>query len=301
MPITDLDIALLKLLARTYVLTREQMQRFLFPDHTSGRTTRKRLLKLKSAGLLSTHSVQVVLPGGNGAAPVYYLTRAAAELLASYYDDHTFLSILTRAPRADRVAHWIAVNDVRLTIEAAIALQQRVALEGWINEFEVINKDDSPGLQYRLQQQLREQPPLSCSPDAAMLLSLAGHEKVFALEVDRGTSSPKQVAARKSQGYAELAVQQGHRRWFPETTLDQFAVLFMTPTKYRRDQAARQVARKPGAELWLFIDNHDLTPERFLHDAIVVNCRGEAAPLVPVVPDATQPTPTVTTAEEITP
>lgn len=284
MPITDFDIAILTLLARTYVLTREQMQRFLFPDHTSGRTTRKRLTKLRNAGFISKHSVQVVLPGGTGAAPVYYPTKAAAELLTSYFDDPSFLTITTRAPRADRVAHWIAVNDVRLVIEQAIAAQSDVSLDGWINEYEVINKDDAPGIQYHLHQQLQESPPLSCSPDAAMLLSLSGHKKVFALEVDRGTSSPRQIAARKSKGYAELARQQGHRRFFPETTLDQFTVLFITTTKYRRDETARQLSKKPGSHLWLFIDSHELTPERFLHDSIVVNCRGEAAPLVPPTP-----------------
>ena len=92
---------------------------------------------------------------------------------------------------------------------------------------------------------------------------------------------PRQIAARKSKGYAELARQQGHRRWFSETTLDQFTVLFITTTKYRRDETARQLSKKPGSQLWLFIDNHDLTPERFLHDSIVINCLGEAAPLVP--------------------
>ncbi|MCA8996512.1 MAG: replication-relaxation family protein, partial [Planctomycetaceae bacterium] len=68
MPVTEFDILVLALLARYYVLTREQIQTILFPDHSSGRCTRKRLTKLRHAGLIQKHRIPVALPGTNGAA-----------------------------------------------------------------------------------------------------------------------------------------------------------------------------------------------------------------------------------------
>ena len=76
----------------------------------------------------------------------------------------------------------------------------------------VSDEDAGKREQFFLHTQLRNHPPLSCSPDAAFLLSLCGHRKVFYLEQDLATSSPRQIAARKMPGYRELARRQGHRK-----------------------------------------------------------------------------------------
>ena len=72
MPVQPDDFKALAAVAKYYVLTREQIQSICWPDQTSGRATRKRLLRLLNSGFLSRHSVPVALPEIGGAAPVYY-------------------------------------------------------------------------------------------------------------------------------------------------------------------------------------------------------------------------------------
>jgi hypothetical protein len=103
---------------------------------------------------------------------------------------------------------------------------------------------------------------------------------VFYLEQDLGTSSPKQTAARKTKGYAELAARQEHRRHFPATTLDTFGVLCITTNAYRCEQLAKQIATRPRPDLWLFIDRRELSAESFLSGPITWNHQLERGPLV---------------------
>lgn len=111
---------------------------------------------------------------------------------------------------------------------------------------------------------------------------------MFYLERDLGTSSPKQIAARKTKGYAALAEQQGHRKHFPETTIDVFGVLFVTTTRYRAEQTARLIAKRPRPDLWLFVDEHELTAETFLGGTITYNHKLERGPLVKLPTKAEQ-------------
>ena len=94
--------------------------------------------------------------------------------------------------------------------------------------------------------QLSETPPLSCSPDAGFLVEYQGQRKVYYLEQDRATSSPRQIAARKSKGYAKLANLKGHRKHFPETTLDNFRVLFFTTNDYRANKTMEEMQIEAG-------------------------------------------------------
>ena len=274
------DFKALAAIARYYVLTREQIQTVCFPEVASGRGTRRRLLRLRNAGYLTRHSVPVVLPDTNGAAPVYYVTKKGAEALASYYDDERFLATNTKHPRADRVAHWIDINRTRLIVDQAIATQSDVVRDGWFTEWETINKDAAEKDQFVLHTQLSENPPLSCSPDAAFMLTLRGHSKVFYLEQDRGTSSPTQIANRKTKGYAGMLRRQLHRKHFPATTLDSFSILVVTTSTQRCRAIGQALQKKPNPEAWLFIDQHQLTAESFLHGNIVLDSNGESGPLI---------------------
>ena len=280
MIVTENEIQILAMLARYYVLTREQIQRLCAPHLVSGRSLRRRIMKLRQADYLFKHRVPVALPGKNGAAPVYYLTKQGTELLASWFDDVHFVATKVRHPRVDHLNHWYAIIETRIVIEQAIALQDEVKLERWVNEWETVNKSAHENHHFVLQTKLNENPPLSCSPDAGFVLSLRGHKKVFYLEQDLGTSSPRQIAARKTKGYAELANRNLHRKHFPETTLDDFKVLFITPTAYRSQITAEAIRKKSRPDLWLCIDQHDLNPESFLHDPITLNHNGERGSIV---------------------
>ena len=123
-------------------------------------------------------------------------------------------------------------------------------------------------------------PRLVCAPVAAFLLSARDHAKVFYLEEDRATSGVQQIAATKTQGYAVLAEVFGHRRHFPEATIDKFTVLMVAPTARRRDALRKAIHDKPGSQLWRFASAEDMQPERFLHEPIWYPCEGDPAPLI---------------------
>lgn len=280
MQLQPADFQALATVATCYVLTREQVHRICFDPTINQRSTRKRLLRLKKAGYLTRHAVPVALPNTNGAAPVYYVTKPGCEALASYFDDGRFMATNTRTPRADRLAHWIEINNTRIIIERAISLQDEVKLDDFTTEWEVINKDAAKENQFALHTQLCTEPPLSCSPDAAFQLTVRGVKKVFYLEQDRATSSPHQIAARKSKGYAGLIERQLHKTHFPDTTLDQFSILLVTTSDYRCTETAKAMKKQQRGDLWLYINQKKLTPESFLHEPIVTNHEGEIGPLV---------------------
>ena len=174
-------------------------------------------------------------------------------------------------------------------------------MERWINEWETVDKDLAEPKRFTLHTQLSTDPPLSCSPDAAFLLSMRGHRKVFYLERDLGTSSPKQIAARKTKGYAALAERQEHRRHFPETTFDQFGVLCVTTNSYRCRETAKQIAKRLRPDLWLFADEQSLTADSFLHGAIFHNSADELVSLIKHSPSRSPESTPTAQAEQLLP
>jgi hypothetical protein len=121
---------------------------------------------------------------------------------------------------------------------------------------------------------------LVCAPDAAFLLSLRGHRKVFYLEQDRATSGVQQIASSKTQGYAVMAERCLHRRHFPDATVDSFTVLMVAPNARRRDALRKAIDSKPGAHLWRFASVEELLPTALFSSPIFYPCAGEPAPLI---------------------
>lgn len=280
MPLTELDMNVLKALATYYVLTREQVQTLCSPEHASGRGTRKRLCRLGKAGYVVKHRVPIALPGTNGAAPVYYPTKKGAEALASYFDDERFYATNTKNPRADRLSHWIACNSTRILIEHAIERLPQIDLIRFINEWETINKDGQKSDQFCLHTQLVKDPPLSCSPDAAFMIRYRDQQMVYYLEQDRATSSPKQVAARKHRGYAELLKQEGHKKHFSETTVPHFRVLFVTTNDTRAKKTYEEMKKRSGKELWMMVSEKVTTVENFFTGDVALDHTGKLGPLL---------------------
>jgi hypothetical protein len=174
-----------------------------------------------------------------------------------------------------------------IALDQAISRQKQVRLEGWLNEWDIANPDaGKPEDRFRLYTLLRENPRLICAPDAAFLLAIGEYSKVFYLEQDRSTTGVRQSAARKTAGYAELAKRGLHRRHFPEATLPTFTVLTVAPSPGQRDALRKAVRDKPGADLWKFAAQSDLTPELFLNEPVFFPCEGGPTPLVKLQPAA---------------
>lgn len=283
--ITERDCAILLALVRYYVLSRMQIQRLCFPGDESGRITRRRIQSLVGAKLINRALMQVVNPLAGTPAPVYYPARRGCEFLAEHQGDERYLATPTQTPQPHHLFHWLAVSDTHIALDGAIAAQTGVQLTDWLSEWDIANKDESaPEKRFRIYTLIHESPRLVCAPDAAFLLAMRGHAKVFYLEQDRNTSGVQQIAASKTAGYAAMAERCLHRKHFPQTTLDAFSVLMVAPTERRRDALKKAIAGKPGAALWRFTAAPDLTPERFLIEPIWHQCDGEALPLIKPAP-----------------
>ncbi len=281
MKLTDYDMQVLRAIARYYVLSASQIHRICFPANSDRRTTRRRLARLVENRYLARTTVNVAFSTGN-AGPAYHPTLKGCEALAVYFDDDVWLATNLKPPRLDRMYHWLDISETHFIVEQAVALADGVELCGWINEWETVNKDDVKDEQFFLHTQLRERPPLSCSPDAAFMLEVDGHRLVHYVEIDRGTSGARRVAASKTPGFAEMAAVQGHRRHFPETTFADFVVLLITVSANQRDRIRREVAKKADhrPDLWLFVDRAEFTPESAFFGDVTWNHLGEVDSLL---------------------
>jgi hypothetical protein len=232
-------------------------------------------------GLIGKSSALIPYQGSSSGSPCYYLKDKGRRAAAEFYGDESLLLANVRPPRADRLLHWIAINETHLRVKLAIDAQNFVQLKTWINEWNRYRPDASEVEDYFLKVVFRENPPLSCSPDAAMVLEVCDVSKAFYWEIDRATSAEEQVAASKWHGYNELAIRGAHReRHFPNVTAADFSVVVATTTPWRRDRLARAFARYDGAHRYLFCVQDELQPATFLHAPITINCQGVAAPLI---------------------
>ena len=296
--LTERDIMSVLLPVVTYyVLSRQQIQRIGFRDDHAGRVTRRRIQVAVDAGYIHRHTLFPYTPTLGAPAPVYYPTKLGIEFLAQHLGDERYLNVNTQAPNANNLLHWLAISESHITIDQAIAAQAAVKLDGWINEFDVVNKEESrPEKRFHLYTLLRESPRLVCAPDAAFLLNLRGFKKVLYLEQDRGTSGVQHLAAGRPKGYAALLEQKLHRRHFPDTNLDSFTVIMLTTTPNRRDFLRKAFRNVPGASLWKFVAQADFTSANFLHAPIFYPVEGNATPLIK--PEAVS-TPDATTGNQV--
>jgi hypothetical protein len=273
--VTDRDILILVALVRYYVLNRQQVQRLVFPNDPNGRITRRRLQILVDEHLINRQNTLFCHPSA-APAPVYFPARKGCELLADHFEDPRYLVTPTAPPIPHHTFHWLAVSDTHIALDEAIRGQEEVAIDGWINEWDVVNKDESrPEKRFQLYTLLQDRPRLVCVPDAAFLLCFKGASKVFYLEQDRATSGAYQVANSKTAGYAAMAANRLHRRHFPQAALDEFTVLMVAPSAKRRDSLRHAIRGKPCEGLWRFTTCQDLVPARLLGDPIYFTCDGD--------------------------
>lgn len=279
--VTDRDLGVLQNVARYYVLNRPQIQGLCFPEDHTGRVTRRRLQALVVAGLINRHRAQVIYPHTSAASSVYYPAPKGCQLLSEIHADDRYLLTPTQCPQSHHVMHWLAVCQTHLQLDAAIERQSDVNLLEWINEWDIVNKDESaPEKRFRLYTHIQDTPRLVCAPDAGLVIGYREFKKVYYLEQDRATSGANQVASRKIKGYAAMQEQGLHRQQFSQANVEGLSVLCIAPTATRRDALRRAFAKHSGHGLWKFASAQDLTPEFFLHEPVFYPTVGDPLPLV---------------------
>ena len=246
MILQERDINVLADLARYFLLTARQIRELQFPNDKGGRICRRRLSALTHAGFIRKRAMHVVNPLDGSTSPTYHLTRQGLEFLAGHFDAPSILHKPLEPSQPQHLHHYAAVADTYRLLDRAVAKQSEVVhLIRWVHEDEVLNPgDDKPR---KLRTDFDYPKKTVCLPDAAFLIEHAGVKAVVYLEQDRDTFFHDRVAARKSPGYRELLTTQRHKEHFPETSLDFFFVLFVTPTAKRAEQL-RQAFNKRNAE-----------------------------------------------------
>jgi len=291
MIVTPRDISVLLAHARYFILDRRHVQKLCFPKDPDGRVARRRLAALAAAGLIRRHMTLVASSFDAVPAPVYLLATQGCQYLADKLGDAAFLHKPVHLPHAMHLVHAMAVADLHIIFDAAIAAQTGIVLEAWYNEADVVNAGESdPAGHYRLRTKFPGDPEIVCSPDAGFLLNCEGQRVAFYLELERGDghrgTGSRQLAERKCPGYAEVARHQVHLNHFPDTDIDGFCVLLVAPHDRRRDAIRRAFQKKdPTAfrtDLWRFAARPDITPDTFLHGEIFCRCDdGQAERLLP--------------------
>jgi hypothetical protein len=279
--IPERDIAILLALVRYFVLNTAQIQRLVFPTLLDGRVARRRLKALKDTNLVNRQNVQVGSVGEKTQPFVYYPSRGGCEFLASHFGDEKFLLTPTRTPISHHIQHWLAVADTHICFDTAIARQTDIKIDGWLNEWDVANKDEGDlEKHFRLYTVICRSPKLVCVPDAAFLLSKDGFKKIHYVEQDRATTGVEQVIAHKYPGYAGLADGRFHMQHFPDANVPTFSILMIAPTIGRRELLRRAMVGKPGAERWRFVVASDMKPETLFTAPIFYACEGEPRSLI---------------------
>lgn len=281
MIVTPRVLDILRCVACYGVLTAAQIRNLCFPNiQSDGSNVRSRLRTMVQQKLLNRAHMEIANPMSPLSAPVYYSSPLGVDVLATQLNDESYRLISTRAPQWQNLVHFVAIADVHILADQAVARQAYAKMERWVNEFDVVNSNASnPADRFFLYTQIQQTPKLVCIPDAAFVLNVQGFRKAFYLELERGTSPTGRVAAEKSPGYFALHQQKLHKKHFPEA-LDDFAVLLTAPDVRWRDALRRAFAAKDGAALFRFAAVPELTPENFLFGSVWHPCKGEPVPLV---------------------
>lgn len=281
------DIDVLRSFASYFMMNSRQVRELHFPADKSGRATRRRLTLLSREGYLRKRRMFVVNQEDGSASPVYHLDKCGREFLAGHDDDDTYLLLPVEPSQPQHLYHYVAVTETHRLFDAAIqSATDDVSLPRWHNEDEVINPHVEDRQERRhLRTDFCESPKVVCIPDAGFLLEYGGHRIVVYLEQDRDTFFHDRVAARKSRGYEQLLAVRGHRAHFPETTLDFFYVLFMTPTQRRADQLRRAFAKrnadKEVGKVYRFGSFDVVNEHNLLFDAVLSCChQDDRVPLI---------------------
>lgn len=279
MIVTNRDLLILLALARYYILDRRHVQKLCFTRDADGRVARRRLAALADAGYIRRHSSLVASSHDAVPAPVYLLTAAGCQYLTEKTGDGQYLYKTVQLPHPLHLRHHLAVSEIHVVLDAAIAAQTAVTLDTWYNETDIINAGEpDPIYHYRLVTRFDGEPVITYSPDAAFLLKYNGRQSAYYLELERGNghrgTGARQLADRKCPGYAEVARQKIYLKHFPG--IEGFRVLLIAPYPRRRDAIRRAFAEKDSAlsrtDLWRFAALTEITPDTLFENPICYRC-----------------------------
>lgn len=282
MTITPRVLAILLQLRMVYFLTARQLQRWCVPNDKDCSTTRDILRKMESAGYVRRLKAEVHDPLKTPTAPVWVITGEGSMVLASKKGDVSLvLDALPNTRNWPCFRHYVEVAELAHTIEAAFNLQSIVTKGPTYFEHEIISDAKEPEQRYRLyvSENVGGHRIVS-NADFAFTVKVGEYCRAYYGELQRGTETPKRVAAKKTPGYG---IMQNHfKKHFPDA--QDWRVLFVWPNAGLRD-AARRAVDPQKAKNWLFAALPDIS-EAFLHEPVIYSATDGPRPFIkpPVAP-----------------
>lgn len=287
MNITPRVIEILLVLRRYKFLTTAQIQAWCVPNDTDRSITREVLRKMQAAGLARRFRAEVNNPLTTPGVPVWTITEPGGCVLATKTGDASMLlDVLPYTKNWTQFAHYVAVSEVVHTIDMAFAAQTYAKLGAVYFEHDVISDAKEPEKSFRLYTVVSQSGPKKtvCVPDFAVEAIVNQYRRVYYGELERGTDTPKRVAAKKTPGYAGM--QHHFRKHYPDA--QDWRVLFIWPNAGMRD-AARRAVDPAKTEMWLFAALPDITTS-FLHEPVIYTAQEGPKPFIkPPATPATTP------------
>lgn len=271
--------------------TTSQLRDWCRPGDRDGRTTRSALSKMRAAGLARRMKAEVHDPLVTSSVPVWVITEKGIAVLAALTGDP---ALLDRSPPAtdswQNFAHYCCVAGLLRTVDLAFAGQEEATLGCLYREHDVVNPQErDPARRFRTYTAMRllrqgqgsagKSSDVVCVPDACFEVALGPFRRAYYLELERGTDSPRRVAAKKSPGYLALAQTRRFLDHFPQA--QDFRVLCVAaPGPSWRDALRASFDGREGAELWLFASLADLTPQTLLTGEVLFTAKDGPRPFL---------------------
>ena len=257
------DWRVLRQLARHLLLRTREIQQRCYPSDSTGRITRRRMLKMLKEGYVKRRTLN---SDGTLGGPhfLYQLDTKGVETLAVKYGLDHFLYKPTSLRQPMHLRHYAEMSHISLAFEDALKANRSVIFKAWYNEEEVVNPMEQEASKHRkLFTVVKNRPRVVCAPDAALMIEFQGAKRACYVELERGTSGPRNVAKKKAEGFDLLHKRKLHHQHFPDLSEPNFDVLCVAQNRVHRDQLRRAFKDAPGKQLWLFVDKNQLSAESF--------------------------------------
>lgn len=284
MNVTPRNLEFLRMLRQFKFVTVKQLRRWCVPNDKDGSVTREVLRKMERAGLARRFRAEVNNPFVTPGSTVWTPTESGCCLLATKTGDSSLLlDAMPNTHNWTSFGHYVQCGDLMHNIIAAFKSQNYATMGPWFFEHDVISDAKEPEKRFRLYTLIRDEggKRTVCVPDCAFEVIVGEYRRAYYIELERGTDTPKRVAAKKSPGY--LGMDQHFKRHFPNA--HDWRVLFVWPNAALRD-AARRAVDIAKTQMWLFAALPDIT-ESFLHEPVIYTSQEGPRPFVKPPPVTT--------------
>lgn len=265
------DMEILKAANRYRYLRSGQIKRLIFPENKSIQSAHRRL-KLLFHNKLLGRIQPLIRPGHGSAETAYFLDKAGRELLEIEGEELIYYS-KSKLVGPHFLAHALDLSEFRLNLELATKDHPVVSLKRFTADFEIKSHAQGANEQENLKLFSELKHPKSGEsytvfPDALIVFQgkgiYEGHQKLYFLEVDRGTESLLRIR-KKVIGYRLYFKQRIFSKF---GKFEGFTVLFQTNSSLRAENIRKDLSDLEGTELIWITNDKKINEKTILHAPI---------------------------------